>query len=153
MPDLTFLALPPSLVDRAREAALEAGRAVVAEPDDSPFPVRCCLTDVSAEEGVLLLSIRPPGAESPYAAAGPVYVHRERCQGYRGGAGVPDVLRSRLLSLRGYDAGHMITATAVVAGHELEDACQRLFGDPDTAYLFAHFAGPGCYACRIERAA
>jgi hypothetical protein len=24
---------------------------------------------------------------------------------------------------------------------------------PGTAYLFVHFAGPGCYACRIDPAA
>jgi hypothetical protein len=47
----------------------------------------------------------------------------------------------------------MITGTAVVAGDDLEGAAQQLLHLPGTAYLFVHFAGPGCYACRIDPAA
>jgi hypothetical protein len=47
----------------------------------------------------------------------------------------------------------VITGTAVVAGDDVEGAAQRLLGVPGTAYLFVDFAGPGCYACRIDPAA
>jgi hypothetical protein len=32
-------------------------------------------------------------------------------------------------------------------------AAHELLGVPGTAYLFVHFAGAGCYACRIDPAA
>jgi uncharacterized protein DUF1203 len=153
MPRFTITPLPLDLIDEARSAAIAEGRAVeVTSDDDAPYPVRCCLHDASAEEGVLLLSVRPPGADSPYMAPSPVYVHRDRCAGYRPHGAVPDLLRGRLLSLRGYTAEHMITETAVVSGDELEGVAEELLGRPGTAYLFAHFAGPGCYACRIDPA-
>jgi Protein of unknown function (DUF1203) len=152
MSSLAFSALSPTLIDHARAAAL-AGGAVAEVADQSPFPVRCCLTDASADEGVLLLSVKPPCADSPYTAASPVYIHSERCAGYRADGAVPEILCSRLLSLRGYDHGHMITGTEVVQGDQLEAAAERLLATAGTAYLFVHFAGPGCYACRIEAAA
>jgi hypothetical protein len=37
-------------------------------------------------------------------------------------------------------------------GKDLACAIERLFGDPRAAYLRVHFAPPGCYAVRIERA-
>jgi Protein of unknown function (DUF1203) len=38
------------------------------------------------------------------------------------------------------------------AGHRSRTGRQRLLAIPDTAYLHAHFAGAGCFACRIEPA-
>ena len=155
MPAFTVTPLPASLVDQARCAALADGTAVeVASNDDAPFPVRCCLHDATAEEGVLLLSMQPQSDDSPYAAPGPVYIHRDRCAGYHPSRRtVPQILRGRTLSLRGYTDEHMITGTAVVAGDDVEGAAHELLDVPGTAYLFVHFAGPGCYACRIDPAA
>ena len=62
------------------------------------------------------------------------------------------MLRSRLLSVRGFDQGHMMTATDVVHGSQLVAAAERLLAIDGTAYLHVHFAGAGCYACRIEPA-
>jgi hypothetical protein len=149
----TFTAFTPSLVDDARDRELAAGRAVVPADDGGRFPVRCCLRDVDRASEVVLLSMRPPTAESPYAADSPVYIHRHRCAGYRPDGSVPEVLRDRLLSLRAYTADHMLTGTAVEHGRALGSALDQLFAGDGTAYVFAHFAGPGCYACRIDRVA
>jgi hypothetical protein len=107
MPPFTITPLPASLVDQARGAALADGTAVeVTSNDDARFPVRCCLHDATAEEGVLLLSMQPQTGDSPYAAPGPVYIHRERCAGYSYEGDVPQILRGRTLSLRGYTDEH-----------------------------------------------
>jgi hypothetical protein len=96
----------------------------------------------------------PFRGDSPYAARSPVYVHAERCAGYSENAGVvPDMLRGRLLSVRAYDGMHMLSGTEVLPGEGLEGAIERLLGDAPGAYLHVHFAGPGCYACRIDRVA
>jgi hypothetical protein len=34
----------------------------------------------------------------------------------------------------------------------LESAIDRLFANPKAEYLHVHFASPGCYAAKVERA-
>ncbi len=46
----------------------------------------------------------------------------------------------------------MMTGWELIDGVKLEEAIERQFANPCTAYLHAHFAAPGCYAARIERA-
>lgn len=151
MSGFTFHALPPALADDARHAAIEHGRAVtVADDGDGPYPVRCCLRDVEAGEGVLLLSAQPVTAPSPYAAPGPIYLHQRACEGYQSDGDVPEILQKRVLSVRAFDSAHMMTGTEVVQGADLEPAVERLLAISSTAYLHVHFAGAGCFACRIE---
>lgn len=40
----------------------------------------------------------------------------------------------------------------LVEGRELEATIARLFADERADYLHIHFAAPGCYAARVERA-
>jgi hypothetical protein len=37
-------------------------------------------------------------------------------------------------------------------GGDLRAPIERLFGNPETAYIHAHYAKRGCYAARIDRA-
>ena len=46
----------------------------------------------------------------------------------------------------------MMVKFELVEGTKLEEAIERLFADPRAAYLHVHFAAPGCYAARVERA-
>ena len=39
----------------------------------------------------------------------------------------------------------------VVDGQVLAGLIERFFGNPDVAYLHAHYAKRGCYAARIDR--
>ncbi|HEY7259208.1 MAG TPA: DUF1203 domain-containing protein [Gaiellales bacterium] len=150
MPTFTVHALS----DAAAEEARRSPGAVPAVAGDGPYPVRCCLSDAHDADGVVLASVMPFRGDSPYAARSPVYVHAERCAGYSENAGVvPDMLRGRLLSVRAYDGMHMLSGTEVLPGEGLEGAIERLLGDAPGAYLHVHFAGPGCYACRIDRVA
>jgi len=150
MPTFTVHALPES----AAEAARRSPGAVPAATGDGPYPVRCCLTDDQDGAGVVLSSVMPFHGESPYAARSPVYVHAERCDGHSEAPGeIPEMLRGRLLSVRAYDGAHMLTGTEVLPGMDLEGAIDRLLDDAPGAYLHVHFAGPGCYACRIDRTA
>jgi hypothetical protein len=147
MQPFTVHALSESIADEARRSP----GAVPAVAGDGPYPVRCCLSDAQDADGVVLASVMPFRGESPYAARSPVYVHAERCSGYSENTGViPEMLRGRLLSVRAYDGAHMLTGTEVLQGTELEGAIERLLDDGPGAYLHVHFAGPGCYACRID---
>jgi Protein of unknown function (DUF1203) len=148
MQPFTVHALSESAADEARHSP----GAVPALDGDGPYPVRCCLSDVEDGAEVVLASVMPFRGESPYAARSPVYIHAQRCAGHAREAGViPPMLRGRLLSVRAYDRDHMLTGTEVLPGTELEGAIERLLGNAAGAYLHVHFAGPGCYACRIDR--
>jgi hypothetical protein len=45
-----------------------------------------------------------------------------------------------------------MTGCELVDGRELEAAIARLFTNSKATYLHVHFAAPGCYAARVERA-
>ena len=149
MQTFTVHALPQSTTAAARRSP-----GAVPATGDGPYPVRCCLSDAADGTDVVLTSVMPFRGDSPYAARSPVYVHAEPCAGHAEAPGVvPEMLRSRLLSVRAYDRDHMLTGTEVLPGTDLEGGIERLLGDAPGAYLHVHFAGPGCYACRIDRAA
>jgi hypothetical protein len=61
------------------------------------------------------------------------------------------MLRSRLLSIRGYDARGTMRASDVCDGSDLESALLNLFEDSRISYLHVHNAKPGCFNCRVDR--
>ena len=127
-----------------------AGRAVVAEGRE---PCRRCLRNAQPGEHLLLLPYDPFLVRSPYAGEGPVYVHADGCDAHHG---EPDTLPEqvddrRQFSVRGYDGDAMLVDAAVVPGPELADRARALLGN-GAAFVHAHFAGPGCFAFRLDRA-
>ena len=64
----------------------------------------------------------------------------------------PEQLRTRLLALRAFDAEGMMIAFALVKGRELEGAIETQLAAPSASYLHVHYAAPGCYAARVDRA-
>jgi hypothetical protein len=131
------------------ELAKRRARRVVAGA--SGFPERIELRDAQAGETLLLVNHEHQGADTPYRASHAVYV-REGATESRSFDGLPDVLRRRLLSLRGFSADGMMVDADVVDGNKAEPAIQRLLGDPRIDYIHAHCAKPGCYLARIDRA-
>ena len=65
---------------------------------------------------------------------------------------VPEQLRRRLLAVRAFDADAMMIGHELITGEKIEDAITRCFANPCAVYLHVHFASPGCYAARIDRA-
>jgi hypothetical protein len=61
-------------------------------------------------------------------------------------------LRKRTLAARAFDKHGMMVGRELVEGTQLEGAIDRLFALPGAAYLHLHYAAPGCYAARVERA-
>ena len=116
------------------------------------FPCRVSLRDAEPGERVLLVPFAHQDADSPYRASGPVFVREAARQAAFGVDDVPDLLRLRVLSLRAYDADALMVDADVVDGREVESLIDRLFGSARVAYLHVHFARPGCFACRVDRA-
>lgn len=137
-----------SLTDEAL-AARRAMRVVVDR--EHGYPCRISLTDAEPGQTVILLNYEHQPADSPFRASHAIYV-REGEQQYDEIDLVPDQLRRRLLSVRGFDRHGMLRDADVAPGTALEPLVERLFNDEDIAYLHIHMARPGCYAARVDRA-
>jgi Protein of unknown function (DUF1203) len=128
-----------------------AGHRALRSRAESGVPCRVSLTDAEPGQEVLLVNYEHHPVESPYRSNFAIYV-RPGEETYDAVDLVPEQLRRRMFSVRGYDAKGMMVDTDLVDGRELEGAIARQFADPRTAYLQLHFAKPGCYAARVERA-
>jgi hypothetical protein len=118
---------------------------------DHGYPCRISLTDANVGDEVILVNHEHLDVASPYRSRYAIYVRQGEVR-FDAVDTVPDMLRRRLLSLRGFDAEGMMTSADVVEGRDLEAAIARQLADPQTQYLHAHIARPGCYAAHIERA-
>lgn len=121
--------------------------------DSKPgFPCRVSLEDAEVGETVILLPYVHHRTESPYRASGPIFVREGAATAAPAVGEVPDAVRTRLLSVRAYDAEGMMVRSEVVEGSALADCARRHLADPSVATLHVHNAKAGCYSCRIERA-
>ena len=69
------------------------------------------------------------------------------------GAGeMPASVTQRLMSVRGYDAAHMMIQAEVCDGAAVRAQIERQFSDERVAYIHLHYARRGCFACVVERA-
>lgn len=133
------------------DEALAARGAVRMTADRAPgFPCRISLTDAAVGDEVILAHYEHHAVDSPFRSSYAIYVrHGERTFDEVGR--VPEMLRSRLLSLRAFDAHGMLLDADVSEGGEVETLIERLFADARVAYIHVHFAKPGCYAALVER--
>ena len=118
---------------------------------DGPSPCRVSLTDAAPGDDVILTNFEHHAVASPYRMRFAIYV-RPGEETYDAVDSVPDQLRRRTLAVRGFDAEGMMTGCELIEGIWLEDAIERQFAAPRAHYLHVHFAAPGCYAAKIERA-
>lgn len=116
------------------------------------FPDRVELRDLAPGETALLLNYTHLDADTPYRASHAIFVREGATQAYDRVDEVPELFRSRVLSLRAYDTKHAMVDADLVDGREIESLIARLFARADVAYIHAHYAKRGCYAGLIERA-
>jgi hypothetical protein len=110
------------------------------------------LSDDSREGDELILdNYEHHPVESPYRMRFAIYVRRGEAT-YDAVDAVPEQLRTRTLALRAYDTNAMMVGWDLADGRQLIAAIERMFADPRAAYLHVHYAAPGCYAAKVERA-
>jgi hypothetical protein len=133
------------------DLARRGARRVIA--DKTPgFPDRIALRDAEPGESLILLHYVHQPADTPFRASHAIYVLEGADVAFDAIDRVPEALRLRSLSVRGFDAQHDLIDAGLVDGRQLEAEIERLFGNPSVSYLHAHYAAMGCYAARIERA-
>jgi hypothetical protein len=140
------------LFDLSDEAL--AARGAVRRIADDRVPGYACrisLTDAHPGDEMLLVNHEHHPVSSPYRMRFAIYVRRGEEQ-FDAVDQVPQQLRTRQLAVRAFDPDGIMTGYELIDGTEVEAAIARLFDKPDAAYLHIHFAAPGCYAARVERA-
>lgn len=152
-----FTALPHQafahLIEQSSEELKKQGiRRVVADASPS-FPCRVSLADAEIGETLLMLSHRHHETNSPYQAAGPVFIREKAvsAQPQIGEIPVMFTVNNRQFSLRAYDKEGMLKHAKLSAGTELEAAITELFADENVDYIHIHFAAPGCFAAAVVR--
>ncbi len=118
---------------------------------DGPRPCRISLTDAEPGDELILVNYEHHAVASPYRMRFAIYVRAGEAT-FDAVDTVPEQLRKRTLAVRGFDGNAMMTGWELIEGVKLEEAIERQFANPRAAYLHVHFAAPGCYAARIERA-
>jgi hypothetical protein len=131
--------------------AARGGVRRIADGRNPGYPCRISLTDSRAGDELLLVNYEHHPADSPYRMRFAVYVRKGE-ERYDEIDRIPEQLRLRTLAVRSYDPDAMMVGWELVEGRELETAIGRLFADPRAAYLHVHYAAPGCYAARVDRA-
>lgn len=119
---------------------------------DGGVPDRVELRDLREGETALLVHHVHQPADTPYHASHAVYVREGAVRPRVVENRLPTVMARRLLSLRAFDAADLMVEADVVDGSAAEFLVRRLLDDPRVAYVHAHYARPGCFAARIERA-
>ena len=117
------------------------------------YPCRISLQDAPVGETVILTPFQHHAVNSPYQAAGPIFVRERAATVPPEINAIPVMFHHRLLSVRAYDESALMKAAKVVAGETLEATIRDFFSDPDITYLHVHNAAPGCFNCLVQRAA
>jgi hypothetical protein len=110
------------------------------------------LADAEIGDEDLLLPFEHQPAVSPYKSSGPILVRKVAVQAYVEPGVIPEYVRMRLISVRAYDAKHLMTGAMVCAGSDAAAAIQKMFGSDEVAYIHLHNANRGCFACEVKRA-
>jgi hypothetical protein len=133
------------------DLAAHGGVRQIADDRMPGYPCRISLTDSQPGDELVLVNHEHHPVDSPYRMRFAIYV-RQGEQTYNAVDQVPEQLRIRTLAVRAFDSNAMLVGWELIEGRELEAATERLFANPKAAYLHVHFAAPGCYAARVDRA-
>jgi hypothetical protein len=123
----------------------------IADDRHPGYPCRVSLTDSRPGDELLLVNYEHLPVDSPYRMRFAIFV-RKGDETYDRIGEVPDQLRKRTLAVRAFDGQGMMQDFELVDGLVLEQAIDKLLANPRAEYLHVHFAAPGCYAARVERA-
>lgn len=155
MRNSTFRIIPlPTEIAEAARRAVKAGaadHALLTADSPGSSPCRHCLQWAQPGEHVILLPYAAIPSGHPYSETGPIFVHANPCQRYSATNEYPSDFRNGRV-FRAYDSNYNIIDAQVMNGSEPEAVIERLFQNPDTAFVDVRSVTHGCYTFRIQRA-
>ncbi len=120
--------------------------------DNNPgYPCRVSLEDARVGETVYLLNYNHHDVNSPYRGNGAIFVREKAETANISINTIPEQVRNRKLSLRGYNKKGMMLACRLINGIDTKSCIIDLFSNEEIEYIHIHNAVPGCYSCFVER--
>ena len=120
--------------------------------DDKPgVPCRVSLQDVEVGEQVLLMNFEHHSMPTPFRASHAIFIQEWASTAIVDKNYVPEMFRSRLLSVRAFDSAGMMIDADVIDGESLESLIERMLENESAEYLHIHNAKLGCYVGLVER--
>lgn len=141
--DAYFELTPKQLAERG--ARLET---VTSHPG---FPCRVSLADAQIGSTILLLNYQHQPANTPYQASHAIYVSKDALECKLSINQIPQVLSSRIMSVRGFSKDHLMKDADVVEGVKLYAAIETMFIEESIDYIHLHNAKQGCFAAKVTR--
>ena len=131
-----------------------AAQSILRVTADRPnaFPCRVSLQDADPGETLLLLTYEHQPALTPYRDTHAIYVRETAAESHPAPGEIPEVLRRRTLSLRGFTETGLMRGADLTEGKQIASALETMFANPEIAYIHIHNAKHGCYAARADRA-
>jgi hypothetical protein len=145
---LIYWAIPAEELDAIRAVGQdEAGNPLVAQVHrHGGAPLRCCLREAQPGERLLLIAYTPPGTAGAYAERGPVFIHGDRCAGYRTPHEYPPGLIGRQQVVRAYDReGRIADGVLAADGRQAQRVIADLLARPGVELVHLRNVGYGCY--------
>ena len=144
--------LPTEIAEAARRAANAgaADHALVTVDSPKSAPCRHCLRWAQPGERVILFPYAAIPSGQPYSETGPIFVHANDCQRYSATNEYPADFRNGRV-FRAYDSKYNIIDAQIVNGSKPEVLIERLFQNPDTAFVDVRSVTRGCFTFRIQR--
>ena len=134
------------------DAQLAEAGAVRHLVSEEGLPCRVSLAHARIGDEILLVNYEHQPGMTPYRSRHAIYVSRDAERAFDAIDVVPEVIRTRLISVRAFDKDHMMIDADVVDGTQAGQIFERLLANPEASYLHVHNARRGCYSARVERA-
>jgi hypothetical protein len=120
--------------------------------DEKPgFPDRIEMRDLEVGETAILLNYEHLDKPSPYRSLHAIFVREGASEAYDRVDEIPEVMQSRLLSVRSFSADAMMLDAEVLPGTELRGWIIQTFADPVVEFIDVHNAKRGCFSGRVVR--
>lgn len=154
MSDIEFTAIDPERLTRMREQnADEFGNPWTLRVAEGWEPLRCCLRKARDAEEIALICYTPWTEPSPWAEAGPVFVHFGQCAGYDAPGEYPEDFRRSPSMLNPFDhtgARAYEHITFVKPDDDHEAAVRAVLDQPSVAYLHVRSSTAGCFTFAVH---
>jgi hypothetical protein len=144
--------LSTEIAERARQSVRDGtpDHAIVVADSPRGYPCRHCLRFARPGERVVLFPYEAIPAGHPYSESGPVFVHAESCERYTAAHEFPvDFREGRVM--RAYNSSFDMIDAEIVDRIEPEPVIEKLFQNPETAFVDARSVTRGCFTFRIQR--
>ena len=136
---------------RATAASPQYGHPAAVDTARGYGPCRLCLRPFRVgADARMLFTYDPFSGTSQPPAPGPIFIHADGCEPFRG-PGFPDELLHLPLLLESYGRHGLITARVTPEAATVESSIRGLLADSDVDFIHVRNAEAGCYIAQVFR--